>query len=573
MKDNRVALELRHITKRFGDVVANRDISLEVRRGEILSLLGENGSGKTTLMNMISGIYYPDEGHILIDGKNAVISSPHDAFAYKIGMIHQHFKLVDVFTAAENVVLGVKQIGGLNPQETLAQAEVACRREELEMIPGEQAEVLPADGKHTVGVIKARSGDETVRLIFGLHGRRGYSKRDAVESVKAICTRYGFDLDPNKKIYNMSVSEKQTVEIVKVLYRGADILILDEPTAVLTPQETEKLFAVLRRMRDDGKAIIIITHKLHEVMAISDRVSVLRKGSYIGTVRTSETNEAELTEMMVGKRVSLNIERTEPRDPQVRLAVRDISSVSPDGVKVLDHVSFEARSGEILGVAGIAGSGQRELLESIAGLYVPDSGEILYNDPKDGETVDLRRKTPLQIRELGVRLSFVPEDRLGMGLVGNMSIVDNMMLRSYQAGTGAFLHRTAPKNLAGEIIRQLEVVTPSDKTPVRRLSGGNVQKVLVGREIAAAPTVLMAAYPVRGLDINSSYMIYNLLNKQKESGVAVIFVGEDLDVLLELCDRIMVISGGHVAGILDGRTARKDEVGLLMTGTEGGKAQ
>ncbi len=573
MKDNRVALELRHITKRFGDVVANRDISLEVRRGEILSLLGENGSGKTTLMNMISGIYYPDEGHILIDGKNAVISSPHDAFAYKIGMIHQHFKLVDVFTAAENVVLGVKQIGGLNPQEALAQAEVACRREGLEMIPGEQAEVLPADGKHTVGVIKAQSGDETVRLIFGLHGRRGYSKRDAVESVRAICTRYGFDLDPNKKIYNMSVSEKQTVEIVKVLYRGADILILDEPTAVLTPQETEKLFAVLRRMRDDGKAIIIITHKLHEVMAISDRVSVLRKGSYIGTVRTSETNEAELTEMMVGKRVSLNIERTEPRDPQVRLAVRDISSVSPDGVKVLDHVSFEARSGEILGVAGIAGSGQRELLESIAGLYVPDSGEILYNDPKDGETVDLRRKTPLQIRELGVRLSFVPEDRLGMGLVGNMSIVDNMMLRSYQAGTGAFLHRTAPKNLAGEIIRQLEVVTPSDKTPVRRLSGGNVQKVLVGREIAAAPTVLMAAYPVRGLDINSSYMIYNLLNKQKESGVAVIFVGEDLDVLLELCDRIMVISGGHVAGILDGRTARKDEVGLLMTGTEGGKAQ
>ena len=573
MKDNRVALELRHITKRFGDVVANRDISLEVRRGEILSLLGENGSGKTTLMNMISGIYYPDEGHILIDGKNAVISSPHDAFAYKIGMIHQHFKLVDVFTAAENVVLGVKQIGGLNPREALAQAEVACRREGLEMIPGEQAEVLPADGKHTVGVIKARSGDETVRLIFGLHGRRGYSKRDAAESVRAICTRYGFDLDPNKKIYNMSVSEKQTVEIVKVLYRGADILILDEPTAVLTPQETEKLFAVLRRMRDDGKAIIIITHKLHEVMAISDRVSVLRKGSYIGTVRTSETNEAELTEMMVGKRVSLNIERTEPRDPQVRLAVRDISSVSPDGVKVLDHVSFEARSGEILGVAGIAGSGQRELLESIAGLYVPDSGEILYNDPKDGEMVDLRRKTPLQIRELGVRLSFVPEDRLGMGLVGNMSIVDNMMLRSYQAGTGAFLHRTAPKNLAGEIIRQLEVVTPSDKTPVRRLSGGNVQKVLVGREIAAAPTVLMAAYPVRGLDINSSYMIYNLLNKQKESGVAVIFVGEDLDVLLELCDRIMVISGGHVAGILDGRTAKKDEVGLLMTGTEGGKAQ
>ncbi|MEE1074462.1 MAG: ATP-binding cassette domain-containing protein, partial [Acutalibacteraceae bacterium] len=364
---------------------------------------------------------------------------------------------------------------------------------------------------------------------------------NAAKQVKEISDRYGFEVDPLKKIHEMSVSEKQTVEIIKVLYRGADILILDEPTAVLTPQETQKLFAVLRRMRDDGKAIIIITHKLHEVLSLSDRVAVLRKGEYVGTVNTAETNESELTEMMVGKKISLNIERSQPENPEDRLVVKNINCVNREGVKVLDDISFNARSGEILGIAGIAGSGQRELLEAIAGLQKLDNGEILYHNPKTGETDNLRDKTPMQIRELGVRLSFVPEDRLGMGLVGNMDIVDNMMLRSYRKGKSAFLQRKGPKDLAQHIIEELEVVTPSANTPVRRLSGGNVQKVLVGREIAASPTVLMAAYPVRGLDINSSYLIYNLLNEQKKNGVAVIFVGEDLDVLIELCDRIMVI--------------------------------
>ena len=354
-----------------------------------------------------------------------------------------------------------------------------------------------------------------------------------------------------------------------MLYRGADILILDEPTAVLTPQETRKLFAVLRRMRDDGKAIIIITHKLHEVLSLSDRVSVLRKGEYIGTVNTAETNEAQLTEMMVGKKIDLNIARSDPQEPQDRLVVKSINCVSRDGVKLLDNVSFTARSGEILGIAGIAGSGQRELLEAIAGLQKLENGQILYNNPKTGTTDELRDKTPMQIRELGVRLSFVPEDRLGMGLVGNMDIIDNMMLRSYRRGRSFFYDHKTPKTLAENIISQLEVVTPSATTPVRRLSGGNVQKVLVGREIASSPTVLMAAYPVRGLDINSSYTIYNLLNQQKEKGVAVIFVGEDLDVLLELCDRIMVIGSGKVTGIVDGRTATKEQLGLLMVKTEG----
>lgn len=500
------AIELRGITKTFGHVTANKDVDLIVNRGEILSILGENGSGKTTLMNMISGIYYPDSGQILIDGKEVVIRSPRDAFQYKIGMIHQHFKLVDVFNATENIILGMEN--------------------------------------------------------------EKYNLKEAAAHVRSICDQYGFELDPEKKIYTMSVSEKQTVEIIKVLYRGADILILDEPTAVLTPQETEKLFAVLRRMRDAGKAIIIITHKLHEVMSLSDKVAVLRKGQYIGTVNTRDTSEADLTEMMVGKKVSLNIDRSEPDHPQDRLEVRGIDLVNQDGIRILDDISFTARGGEILGIAGVAGSGQKELLEAIAGLQPLSGGEILYNNPKTGVTEDLRNKTPLEIRELGVRLSFVPEDRLGMGLVGNMDIIDNMMLRSYKKGKGIFVRKQEPRELADTIIRDLEVNTPSATTPVRRLSGGNVQKVLVGREIAARPTVLMAAYPVRGLDINSSYTIYNLLNDQKDLGAAVIFVGEDLDVLMELCDRIMVICAGRITGIVDGRSAKKEELGLLMTGKE-----
>ncbi len=502
--ENSAAIELKGICKSFAGKIANNNVNLTVNRGEILSILGENGSGKTTLMNMIAGIYFPDEGQIFIDGKEVVIRSPKDAFKYKIGMIHQHFKLVDVFSATENIILGLSEKGAFNIKE-------------------------------------------------------------AVKKVKEISDKYGFEIDPLKKIHEMSVSEKQTVEIIKVLYRGADILILDEPTAVLTPQETQKLFAVLRRMREHGKSIIIITHKLHEVLSLSDKVAVLRKGEYVGTVETANTNESELTEMMVGKKISLNIDRSEPKDCTERLTVKGLNCIDREGVKVLNNISFTAYSGEILGIAGIAGSGQRELLEAIAGLQKVNEGEIVYNNPKTGTQDNLRDKTPMQIRDLGVRLSFVPEDRLGMGLVGNMDIIDNMMLRSYRKGKSVFLERKAPKDLAEKIIKDLEVVTPDARTPVRRLSGGNIQKVLVGREIAASPTVLMAAYPVRGLDIGASYTIYNLLNKQKEKGVAVIFVGEDLDVLIELCDRILVIGSGSVTGIVDARNTTKEEIGLLMT--------
>ena len=556
--EKNIALSMRNVTKRFGKVVANHNVNLDVYQGEILAILGENGCGKTTLMNMIAGIYFPDEGKIFKDGQEVVIRSPKDAFNLKIGMIHQHFKMVDLFTASENIVLGV---------------------------------------------------DESGR----------YNIKDVNSQVSQIAEKYGFHIDPHKKIYDMSVSEKQTVEIIKVLYRGADILILDEPTAVLTPQEIDRLFLVLRRMKEDGKSIIIITHKLHEVLSISDRVAILRKGEHIATVDTCDATESSLTEMMVGKKVSLDIDRSEPVNPRPRLEVTGLNCHNSEGVQVLKDISFTANSGEILGIAGIAGSGQKELLEAIAGLQPLDSGEVLFINPKknkpvtffhknmhrvlelntrdaftdltgnpepflgknrgqirtmintgnilfkEDEVISLRGLSPLEIRSLGVRLSFVPEDRLGMGLVGNMDITDNMMLRSYRKGRAGFLNRKKPKELAQNIVKELEVATPGVSTPVRRLSGGNVQKILVGREIAFAPKVLMAAYPVRGLDINSSYTIYNLLNKQKKNGVAVIFVGEDLDVLLALCDRIMVINSGRITGFVDARTTTKEEVGLLMT--------
>ena len=504
--EHKNAIEFRNVSKRFGEVVANDRINLTLRQGEILSILGENGSGKTTLMNMLSGIYFPDEGHILVNGEEVTIRSPKDAFALKIGMIHQHFKLIPVLTAAENIILGLEGKGRLNMKE--------------------------------------------------------------VESnVKQLVDKYGFQLDPAEKIYSMSVSQKQTVEIIKVLYRGADILILDEPTAVLTPQETERLFDVLRNMREDGKSIIIITHKLNEVLEISDRVAILRKGQYIGTVDTAKATVSNLTEMMVGQKISLDIRRTEPVNLKDRLIVENVSCVNAEGTTVLNNVSFTLQSGEILGIAGISGNGQKELLESIAGLQEHE-GTIFYIDD-DGEKKDLRGMTPLQIEGLGVRLAFVPEDRLGMGLVGSMDLTDNVMLRSYRQGNSFMTNRKTPKAQAEEIVRDLEVVTPSVDTPIGRLSGGNVQKVLVGREIAGEPRVMMAAYPVRGLDINSSYLIYNLLSAQKEHGAAVICVGEDLDVLLALCDRILVLQGGRVSGIVEARFASKEELGLMMTGTAG----
>ncbi len=497
------AVEMRNVTKTFGSTVANKNVSLTIKKGEILSLLGENGSGKTTIMNMLAGIYFPDSGQIFINGREESIRSPKDAFNLGIGMIHQHFKLVDIFTAAENIILG------------------------------------QAEGRLNKKAVRAR--------------------------IKEICDKYGFKIDLDKKVYNMSVSEKQTLEIIKVIYRGADILILDEPTAVLTPQETEKLFNVIRNMKAAGKAVVIITHKLHEVLEISDRVTILRKGEYVGTVNTRDATEMMLTEMMVGKKVELNIDRKEPRNTVKRLEVRNLSCYNREGRLALDNISFTAMGGEILGIAGISGCGEKELLESIAGLQKTATGSVIFSDPSTGTDIELIGKSPRVIKNLGIALSFVPEDRLGMGLVGSMGMTENMMLRDYNKDGVVFVNKANPRHLAETIKEELGVVTPSINTPVSRLSGGNVQKVLVGREISSAPAVLMTAYAVRGLDINTSYSIYNLINEQKERGVAVLYVGEDLDVLLSLCDRILVLCGGKLSGIVDARTTTKEEIGLLMT--------
>lgn len=501
------AIELRGVTKTFGEVVANDNVNLTLKKGEILSILGENGSGKTTLMNMLSGIYFPDKGEILVNGVPVTIRSPRDAFDLKIGMIHQHFKLIPIFTATENIILGQKEQGRLN-----------------------------MDKKN--------------------------------REIKELADTYGFDLEPQKKIYDMTVSQKQTVEIIKVLYRGADILILDEPTAVLTPQETEKLFVILRNMKKAGKSIIIITHKLNEVLEISDRVAVLRKGKDIGTIDTKDATVESLTEMMVGQKVDLNIERDQPEKPKEKLAVSDVSVYDREGVEVVKHVSFHAKSGEILGIAGVSGSGQKELLEAISGLQTVANGTITYVDATGKETVISNMDVETRRRQnIKLSFAFVPEDRLGMGLVGSMDLIDNMLLRSYDKGKGVVADRKTPKELAEKIVKDLDVVTPSVHTPVSRLSGGNVQKVLVGREIAENPEVLVVSYPVRGLDINSSYAIYNLLNEQKRHGVAVICVIEDLDVLLELCDRILILHAGEVSGIVDARAVTKDELGLYMAGS------
>ncbi len=494
------AIELKNITKTFGKVVANDNVCLNVRRGEILSLLGENGSGKTTLMNMISGIYFPDSGEILIDGKPVVIKTPKDAFKYGIGMIHQHFKLVDIFTAAENIILGMDT------------------------------------------------------------GKK-YKLSEVNQQVTNIANKYGFEIDPKKKVYDMSVSEKQTVEIIKVLYRGANILILDEPTAVLTPQEIDKLFRILRAMRDDGKSIIIITHKLNEVMAISDRVTILRKGKYIGTVDTDDIAEQQLTEMMVGKKIDLSINRVITNFDRPLLEIRDLSVNADDGSKAIKNVSFYIRGGEMLGIAGIAGCGQKELCEAIAGLRPIVSGHITH---KGESIIGLK---PKEIIQKGISMSFIPEDRLGMGLAPSFSITDNMMLKDYGESKGIFVDRKGARKRAAALIERLAIVTPSTETPVRRLSGGNVQKVLVGREIEAGPNVIVTAYPVRGLDINSAYGIYDILNEQKQKGVGILFVGEDLDVMLALCDKILVLCHGEVMGVVHAAKATKEKLGLMMTGT------
>ncbi|MBP5262342.1 MAG: ABC transporter ATP-binding protein [Clostridiales bacterium] len=494
-----LAIELKGISKSFGSIKANQNINLNLRKGEILALLGENGSGKTTLMNMLSGIYTPDSGSVFIDGEKVTISSPEDSVRLGIGMVHQHFKLVEAFSCADNIWIGARDKG----------------------------------------------------LLL---------KKDRYKTIEDMAAKFGFEIDPKKQVAMMSVSEKQTLEILKVLYYGAKIIILDEPTAVLTIQETRKLFDVLRKMKESGHSIIIITHKLNEVMEISDRVAVLRKGEYIDTVVTAETNEKKLTELMVGRKVDLNINHPAPHKTQPLLEVRGLTVRNDDGAIAVDDLRMYIRGGEILGVAGIAGSGQKELCEAITGLRKIEHGTIIHQGK------NIVGMSAREIYDMGIALSFIPEDRLGMGLAPSMSITDNVILKKYRKGKGPFVDRASAREEANAIVKKYEVATPSIDTPVRNLSGGNVQKVLLGREINAEPNVLITAYPVRGLDINSSYMIYDTLNEQKEKNVGVVFVGEDLDVMIALCDKIMVMCHGRVMGVVRTEKTDKEQLGLMMTG-------
>lgn len=498
-------IRLTNICKSFGPVQANKNVCLEVCKGEIMALLGENGSGKSTLVNMLSGIYTPDSGEIEVGGKKVVFHSPKDAIKAGIGMIHQHFKLVDVLTAAENIVIG--RPGGVFTDQ---------------------------------------------KALF--------------KKMQELSDKYGMNVDASKKVYNMSVSEKQSVEIMKILYRGADVLILDEPTAVLTPQEIKGLFKILREMRAQGCCIIIITHKLAEVMEISDRVTVLRKGESIMTAVTAESTPQQLTEMMVGSAVSLDIECPKEKlsDAPV-LSVSGLSKKSFEGVPLLNDMSFDLYGGEILGIAGIAGSGQKELCEIIAGLMKADSGSIKF----DGS--EILGLSPRAILRHGISMSFIPEDRLGMGLVAGMSVMNNVILKSYNRNRGPFLDRKFSKTLAEQIVKDFDISTPSVNHEVKKLSGGNIQKVLLGREIWLAPKVLITAYPVRGLDIGASYNIYRVLNEQKKKGVAVLFIGEDLDVLKSISDRLMVIHNGEVVDIVDPRSVTKEDIGMMMLGHKPGE--
>ncbi|HAZ37961.1 MAG TPA: ABC transporter ATP-binding protein [Clostridiaceae bacterium] len=492
-------VRMENITKVFGSVAANKDINLTVNKGEIHSILGENGAGKSTLMNILSGVYSPDSGSIFIKDNKVSINSPKDAINLGIGMIYQHFKLVDILTAKENIIAGQK-------------------------------------------------------------GKVFINSKKLSEEIKELSVKMGLEIDPDRKVYNMSVAEKQRLEILKVLYRGAEVLILDEPTAVLTPQETEKLFSIIKKMRDEGSAIIIITHKLNEVMEISDRVTVLRNGKVVGTVKKEETNERELANLMVGHAIDLSVKRLEMEKKSKTLCVKNLCAFNKENIEILNNVSFDVHQGEILGVAGVAGSGQKELCDAIAGLYPVSSGEIVFQNK------NIVGKNPGDIIKMGISMSFVPEDRLGMGLVGSMDIVDNVLLKYYKKQKGLMIKRRAVGVKAENIVEKLNISTPSVHHPVKKLSGGNIQKVLLGREIGLNPKLMITAYPARGLDVGSAHMVYDLLNEQKAKGVSILFIGEDLDVLMQLCDRVMVMCEGKVTEIVDPRKCSKSDIGLMMAG-------
>ncbi|ETT65314.1 galactoside ABC transporter ATP-binding protein [Paenibacillus sp. FSL R7-277] len=496
-------VELKQITKRFPGIVANDSISLTLEKGEIHALLGENGAGKSTLMNIVFGLYQPDEGSIEIDGKPVIIDNPNKAIELGIGMVHQHFKLVDPFTVTENIVLGMEPKKGLK-----------------------------------------------------------IDYKSAAEQVRKLSEQYGLQVNPNAKIHDISVGMQQRVEIMKTLYRGADILIFDEPTAVLTPQEITELMAIMKRLVAEGKSIILITHKLKEIMQISDRVTIIRRGKVIDTVKTTETNPNELAEKMVGRGVTFKVDKQPPHIGESILKLSNVSSKSKDGVPVLNGLSFEVKAGEILGIAGVDGNGQSELIQAITGLRKIDSGSIQVSGKEIGNL------SPRKVSEMNV--SHIPEDRHKHGLVLDFTVSENMVLETYYKSPynqNGFLNTDVINKHAEDLVRQFDVRTPSIENKARSLSGGNQQKAIIAREIDKNPTLLIAAQPTRGLDVGAIEFVQKQLIAQRDQGKAVLLISFELDEIMNVSDRIAVIYEGQIVGEVFPQDTNDQELGLMMAGS------
>jgi len=495
-------VEMRGIVKRFPGVLANDRVDFDVRAGEIHALLGENGAGKTTLMNILYGLYRPEQGQIFLNGQATAIHSPADAIRLGIGMIHQHFMLVPTLSVAENIALG---------------------------LPSSRGFLLDLDV--------------------------------VTERIRELSSKYGLQVDPTAMVWQLAVGEQQRVEILKALYRGADLLILDEPTAVLTPQEVEELIATLRRMAQEGHALIFISHKLHEVLSISDRVTVLRDGRVVKTLPTSEATREELARLMVGREVLLRVERQPIQLGPVRLSLEDLWAEGDRGVPALRGVSLSVRAGEILGIAGVSGNGQRELAEVIAGLRVPTRGRVRI----DG--VDTSGWPPDRLLKHG--LAYIPEERMRDGVIRDFSVEENLILKNHTDrpyASGIFMNFGKIAEYADNLIENFDIRTPSRDTPLKTLSGGNIQKMVLARELSREPRVLVAAQPTRGVDISATEYIHQRLVAQRTKGTATLLISEDLDEILNLSDRIAVMYEGQVVGIVDQHEATVERLGLMMAG-------
>lgn len=500
--DMEKVVEMKNITKVFPGVIANENVDFELKKGEIHVLLGENGAGKTTLMNVLYGLYQAEEGEIFVNGKKEDINNPSKAISLGIGMIHQHFMLVDIFTVTENIILGNESLKGLS----------------LDM-------------------------------------------KKARKDVKDLAEKYGFKIDPDMKIEDMTVGQQQKVEILKALYRKADILILDEPTAVLTPQEIDELEVILRNLAKEGKSVILITHKLKEIMKMSDRVTILRRGRVIGSVDTKNTSIPELAEMMVGRKVVLKVEKQPKEAGEVVLSIKDLNVKDQRGIEVVKNLSLEVKRGEILGIAGVDGNGQTELVETLTGLRQANSGEITISGQ------DIYNKAPREIIEKG--LSNIPEDRHKRGLILDFPLYENAILGSHwkkEFNSGASLNYKNIREYTNRLIEDFDIRTPDETVTARSLSGGNQQKLIAAREISKNPQVLIATQPTRGLDVGAIEYIHKRLIRERDNDKAVLLVSLELDEVMSLSDRIAVMYDGEIVDIIDGKDATENDLGILMAG-------